>query len=175
MEFKKLELFNNIVLLSNKKINKDTLRLDNVQLAVSNLRQNALLISQSKNEFDKWSRVVLCFSDPYLADLAIFIKQQLLEDDSEVSNACKLDYEINIMESKDFYMKTLRDVRMVVFLGKLEKKCLRYCLANDILLVSVSSSVEVMDKGDVYYYPLEIDKLASLIWLLLFFKNANET
>ncbi len=175
MEFKKLELFNSIVLLSNKKINKDILRLDNVELVLNHLRQNALLISQAKKKLVKWSksRVVICISDPYLTDLAIFVKQQLFDLNLEVSDVYKLDYEINIMESKDFYMKIPQDVKMVIFIGELEKKYIRYCLANEILLVSVFSSVAIINKRDVYYLPIQIDNLAVLIWFLLLLKNAN--
>lgn len=164
MQIKKLEIFNNIILLSNKKINKDILHLDNGEIVLSYLRQNALLLSNAQTD-DRGlkSRIVICISDPYLTELATLVKEELFEFQKD-------RYQINILESKDFYMEIPKDVKLVIFVGQVENKYARYCLAHDILLINVVSP-KFCDKSNVYYLPFKIDNLSSLIWLLLFYKN----
>lgn len=164
MQIKKLEIFNNIILLSNKKIHKDVLRLNNSELMLSYLRQNTFLMEEVKKD-GRWfkSRILICVSDPYLTELAILIKKELFEIQNE-------KYEINVIESKDFYMEVPRDVKLVIFIGKIEAKMATYCLANEILLLNVIS-IKFSNRNGVYYLPFQIDNLSALIWILLFYKN----
>lgn len=166
MDAKKLEIFNNIVLLSNKKISRNILHIDNTESVIKHLRQNRLLISQGKKSRLKWEtkfRIVICFSDLYLIELATLIKSKIFFE----KNA---RYDISIMESKDFYMNIPHDIKLVVFIGKIDSRYISFCLHQEIFLINVVLST-FYNKTDVYNLPFKIDNLSALVWILLFYKN----
>lgn len=162
MNAKKLEIFNNIVLLSNKNVSQNILYINDIESTIKYLRQNRLLLSQIKKDRLK-SRFIICFSDSYLVELAILIKSKLFFEK-------RIHYEVNIMESKDFYMNVPNDIKLVVFIGKLDPKYISFCLSHKILLINVVSS-KFYNKLNIYNLPFNINELSTLIWILLFYKN----
>jgi hypothetical protein len=168
MNLKKLEIFNNIVLLSDKKIDKSAVFINNVESTIKYLRQNRIMVSQLKKNHLKFHlkikpRIILCFSDPYLAELAILVKSEIFFEKNN-------EYQITVMESKDFYMTIPKDIKLVVFLGNLNPKYVSFCLSHKILLINLVS-LKHCNKASVYNLPFEINNLSSLIWMLLFYKN----
>lgn len=164
MDVKKLKLFNNIILLSNKNVNKDIMHLGNTELLLKYLRQNLLLVSEiKKNRFKFKPRVVICFSDSYLMELATLIKTEIFIEK-------KAYYQVSVMESKDFYMNVPQDTKLVVFVGKVDSKYMSFCLLQKIFLINVVFP-KLYDKTNIYNLPFRLDHLSALIWVLLLYRN----
>jgi len=167
MAIKKLELFQNICLITDKVMIKDTLHLGNLEVFLSFLHQHCLLLEEAKQENYKnpsRSKIVISISDPYLAELGTLIKDELFFIEQEI------DAKIVVIESKEFFMAKVDEVGLVIFVGEVEKKYAQYCLANNILLLSVVSS-GYFNKSNVYRMPFNVNDLATLIWFFLFTKN----
>lgn len=106
------------------------------------------------------SKIVICFLDEKLKEVAISLKKKIFKR-----------YESNIVISnfEGVFKEDIKCAKLMVCLGKTDRKLHEKCIQKKILFVSLISP----ESGQSYTHqlPVNVDSINKTLWLMLFIKK----